>query len=462
MKLERDQISYPLIGWLLLLVTGALGRLHALESLSPPDLAFFHQASWAAIHGYGFEQTALEFDRGTLLGSVHISLVRLLWLPVHIVAPRVEGLIALQALAVGLSGLAALRLCRSDDGIPGPWSRGALLLCPLFPLLATADLRPLVFLLPASLWVIVGLREGRWFLVLGSGLIALSAREEAPYILGALVPWALWSRRSGQNFRSVWILAGLTLLGFICVELLWSGSGNIRTSIDPGATLASVMDGERKVFRWEQEWKFMLLLILGGLPALRAPLLLAPGILAWLYLAVFSDFEPMAPHHGGLHYLSVVAPFFIGAFALGMSRLEASGWMSRGRAHIFWGLALLTSAPHWIQVGDWTRSLIEQPQTGPRAMVRELRSQEGGVLAASRVAPLLSERRLLRIQGHFAVTPERSEEVANEIDWALLPLAAPAGEAGITEWAAWSRALPAAGLEPLRQEEGWVLWGHPP
>ena len=149
MRLFGSQHRVLFTAWILCLVIGAAGRLHSLESLSPPDLAFFHQASWSAVHGYGFDQTALEFDRGTLLGSMHLSLVRLLWLPLHWLAPRVETLVVLQALSVGVAGLAALRLGQSHGGGSGLWSRGVVLLCPFFPLLATVDLRPLVFLLPA-------------------------------------------------------------------------------------------------------------------------------------------------------------------------------------------------------------------------------------------------------------------------------------------------------------------------
>ncbi len=124
MKIPKEQVPFWLMAWLLCLTVGAVGRVHALESLSPPDLAFFHQSSWSAIHGHGFDQTALEFDRGTLLGSMHLSLVRLLWLPIHWMAPTIESLVALQALGVGFAGVAALRLTRSEGGLPGAWSRG--------------------------------------------------------------------------------------------------------------------------------------------------------------------------------------------------------------------------------------------------------------------------------------------------------------------------------------------------
>ena len=139
------------------------------------------------------------------------------------------------------------------------------------------------------------------------------------------------------RFWAVGLLVVLSISGWIGVHYGWSGAGNIRTTLDHSAVFDAVLNGERSIFRWEQEWHFAVPILLASLPALYCPLLLAPGIFAWLYLVVFSDFEPMAPGNGGLHYLSVVAPFWLGALALGMGRLERSGQLTGVRGQLLCG-----------------------------------------------------------------------------------------------------------------------------
>ena len=448
--------------WTLIVVFSAVGRLRSLESLSPPDLVFFAQSCWNASHGLGFEQTALEFDSGLLFRSMHLSVVRALWVPLFWILPKVETLVILQALAVAIGVLGACRLAGNRDQSASGLSLSLILFFPLSPVLASTDLRPLIWMYPAMVWVMVGLRENRPLWTVVAGTFALSAREEAPFLLVALLPWAIWERRDGTKWRSVVCLFCLAMTGWLYTQYGWSGAGNIRTTQDHAAVVQSVFSGNRPIFRWEQEWHFALPIMVASLPALRCPLLWAPGLFAWLYLVLFSDFEPMAPGNGGLHYLSVVAPFWLGALALGTGRMERRGQLSGIRGQLIWGLALLVAAPHWKQALDWSRTLMEDRDQGPYSMIFEIRDESGGVLAHPRVAPLLVERSLLRIQGHFQVTPERAQQVAGEVDWALLPRWAPPGDAGAEEWLLWNTALPEAGLAPVMEDERWILWGRQP
>ena len=460
-QIRKIHIQRCLIGiWTLVLLGSAVGRLRNLESLSPPDLAFFAQSCWNSCHGLGFEQTALEFDSGLLFRSMHLSIVRALWIPFFWVYPRVETLVILQALAVAVGILGAIRLSSSKGTSASSLSLALVLLFPMSPVLATTDVRPLIWMYPAVIWVIVGLREDRPMWTVLAALFALSAREEAPYVLAALIPWGIWERRGGSSWWTVGMLFVLTTVGWLCIRYGWSGAGNIRTTTDHSAVLQSIWSGERPVFRWKQEWEFALPIMIASLPALRCPLLWSPGLLAWLYLVVFSDFEPMAPGNGGLHYLSVVAPFWIGALALGVGRLERSGKLSGFRAQIVWGTALLVAVPQWKQAMTWCTSAFVKPEEGLYSMISMIRDDTGGVLAHPQVAPLLVERPLLRIQGHFQVTPERARQVSNEVDWALLPRRAPSGIEGSSEWALWNAALPEAGLTPVMEKENWILWAR--
>ena len=125
-----------------------------------------------------------------------------------------------------------------------------------------------------------------------------------------------------------------------------------------------------------------------------------------------------------------------------------------------WGMAVLVSAPSWFDCIDWIRADWRTDTPGLERVVSDLRQESGGVLVDPRVAPLLSGRSMLKIQGHFEVSPESSARVVSTVDWALLPQSAPPGEAGTVEWDLWMDSFAEGGLRPLRTMDGWVLWGR--
>ena len=83
------------------------------------------------------------------------------------------------------------------------------------------------------------------------------------------------------------LLVVLSISGWVGVHYGWSGSGNIRTTLDHSAVLDAVLNGERPIFRWEQEWHFALP-IFSGISSACAVLVVGTRIFAWLYLVVFS------------------------------------------------------------------------------------------------------------------------------------------------------------------------------
>ena len=60
--------------------TVAIGRLRALASLSPPDLAFFHQATWNATRGNGLYRRHSSSTQP--FSSIHPSLIRAVRVPI--------------------------------------------------------------------------------------------------------------------------------------------------------------------------------------------------------------------------------------------------------------------------------------------------------------------------------------------------------------------------------------------
>ena len=436
--------------------TVAIGRLRALASLSPPDLAFFHQATWNATRGNGFVQTALEFDAGSLLGSIHLSLIRAVWVPLYAVLPAPETLVGLQG-AVVMGGTAAIgsRVIQ-QSGRPAVWMV-VLGLHPLTMALTTCDLRPLTFIVPPGMLVIAGLYSGRTLLVLAGVVGATLAREEAWLVLLAMVPFALIQARKAERRRPLVALVGGVIGAWALPRGIWGHGGNITANADPIGTLQALWTGARPWFRWPVESTFAVRCLVVAWPAVRCPELLVPAVVGWFLLTVFSNMEPAAPEHGGLHYLSVLAPLLLGAATVGWARIQQTAAGSARSGWWRWALlGLVLAGPELQRAAAWGVQAM-QGSTLSREVDR-IRHQPGGVLTTSQAAPLLSGRSILRIQGHFAPTHERITAVCEEIDHALLSAERPPDGPPADEWDAWQNALPAAGLQVRTTAEGVQVW----
>ena len=430
----------------------AAGRLRAMESLSPPDLAFFHQATWSAARGLGFAQTALEFDRGTLTGSVHLSLIRALWVPAAALGAGPAALCAAQGAVVGLSALILAW------GLRGRAPAALLLPVGLHPLLwalGPCDLRPLIWSVPALCLLLAGAWRGRPGAVLAGAAWAALCREEAPLLIAAAGPAVLLRRDRGVALAWAAGLAGAAALPFA----VWGRASNLATHADPVAELGRLLAGERPLLRWWQEAHFGARCLLAALPALAAPELLLPGIAGWLWLVALSEREPAAPGQGGLHYLAVVAPFVLAAAALGAARLRArlSPGARRAGALLWGALAAAAAGPLLLRAAGWSAGLAS-----PDAHVGQLdellapvEADPGGVLADPRVAPRLSGRAVLRIQGHIDAGPERRAAEAQDLRWAVISLE-PQPELG-----AWRESLEGAGWTLESALGGMERWAAP-
>jgi len=432
----------------------AVARLRSLRSLSPPDLAFFHQASWNAARGRGFAQTALEFDAGTLLGSIHLSLVRLLWVPLSALWHGPELLVATQGIVLS-AGAAGAGLLAVDRDQRTPALALLLGLSPFALALGSCDLRPLTFVVVPAVLVAAGLAQARLGWVVVGGLGAILAREEAVWVLAALLPFGVtrvWKRRAGLPALAA--LVGLVGLAAAVPHLAWGHGSNIQANTDLPGTAAAILAGERPLIRWPVELAFLGRASLAALPAVLCPELLVPGLLGWGFLAVFSELEPAAPGQAGLHYLSVVAPFFLAATAVGVGR--AARLLHGQRLWLLAALSVVVAGPELMDGARWTSQALRTD--GLQQHVRRISALPGGVLTVSQAAPLLSSREVVRIQGHFTPTPERVMQVAAEIDYALLPAGRPADDPPADEWDRWQDALPSSGLKPVAEVEGVVVW----
>ena len=450
-----------ILGTTLLLVLLAVGRQRGLEPLSPPDLAFFHQSTWSAAHGEGFAQTALPFEGQGLLDCAHLSLVRALLVPFYALAPSLLTLVALQALAIGLSGFAAASLARSAGATPGVAALAALIVAihPLTIGLATADLRPIVFLAPGILWLLAGAARGSLLHLAMGGLLAISAREEALWVLLAAAPGALWLCPRPQRTLIGGALLLLVGISAALPLLVWGRLTQLSATTDHAAALAGIRAGHRALFRAPEELRFGILALLVALPAVRAPLLLLPAAAAWAYLAIFSSLDLAVPQHQGIHYLAVAWPLLMGAAAVGIGKL------ARGRALLLVLplVALVGQAADLPMLGRWMLAAGSPPAQARRLLeiAGPVASDPGGVVAEPRLAPWLANRAVIVVRGNLYADRGALDSIAPSLDWALLEVdgeGASGRPAQERRW--WRSALQEGGLERQAVRDGVERWGR--
>jgi hypothetical protein len=181
---------------------------------------------------------------------------------------------------------------------------------------------------------------------------------------------------------------------------------------------------------------------------------------AWLFLAALSALEPLAPGHGGLHYLAVCAPGLLGGAALALrGRLGPRG------GALSLALALLAGAPEWPDQLRWLGVGLGGPNARAAegaALTRPVRAQPGPVVTDPRAAPLLSTLPVLHLQGHFSGDAQTVEAALSAARWVLLPTGLRLPDPAEAE--AWARALSARGCTEEAQAPtlGLSRWSCPP
>ena len=479
---NEDRRRSGLLCAALLLALSALGALMAvgrqaeLEALSPPDLVFFAQSAASAARGGGFVQSALRFDDGGLWRSVHLSPIRLVHALAHRLWLHPFAAVAVQGALLGpvFAALRALLGRRLPAG-------GAALLAlslslhPLCLSLLLCDLRPITFMLPAGLLAAVGLSAAKpgpaFALGLLGGLLCAAAREEGPWVCLGLLPLALL-RLFGPG-RRAGLAGGIGLLlaiglGFMGPQLAWGHASNIAVNAALGERLGALAAGEAPLFRWPVERNFGLRALLGA-PTAPLSVLGWPAAAGWLGLSVASGLEPMAPLHGGLHYLAVAAPGWLGGAALGLRRwLPARlGPDPRRRAAAVGLGALLLSlgagAPEWADQARWLAAGLgaRSPRSiALNGLLKPVLDDPGPVVVAPALAPPLALLPAVHLQGHLQGDAETLRDTLPGLRWVVL-------DAGLefpdpAESAAWRAELDRRGCAPdSAPVEGLRRWRCP-
>ncbi|HEV7215147.1 MAG TPA: DUF2079 domain-containing protein, partial [Chloroflexota bacterium] len=191
------------------------------------DLGYEDQALWNTLHGHPYAFTLLSgggfsLDYQATLTHTSESLLayhaELLLAPLSLlyaVLPDVRALLALQAVVVCAGALAAFGLAtrRLHNAWAGCFVALAYLCSPFVEAELLSDFHT-VALDSALFMLLFYLIERRWLVpVLLTGLLAATAKEDAPVALALLGLWTLLRRR--------WRQAGLGLLAIGCIGALF-------------------------------------------------------------------------------------------------------------------------------------------------------------------------------------------------------------------------------------------------
>ena len=185
------------------------------------DLAFFHQWVHSAASGGPWASPLILEPQG-FFAQVHTHLVMPLVVAVYRFFPAQETLLWLHSLAAALSLWPAYRL---GERIAG--GRHAILCCLAvamfgpFQAVAVADFRPVALFLPGIVGLWYGAHRGSVLACIGWGLLALSGRQEASYLIAAsgVVMLALrWGDCTRKLALGVAALGGLSWIFFVAVK----------------------------------------------------------------------------------------------------------------------------------------------------------------------------------------------------------------------------------------------------
>lgn len=180
------------------------------------DLAFFTQIVHSAAHGGPWASPLLMEPQG-FFAMVHTHLVLPLVVATYALVQRQEVLLAWQGLFAGLTLWPAYRLaetCALERRLSRPWLLATLaalsiLLLGPFQATGTCDFRPSVLFMPGVVGVFAAARVRQPVAAVAWGLVALSGRQEASYLLVAsgaalcLLPWGPWGTE-GAWWRRAW------------------------------------------------------------------------------------------------------------------------------------------------------------------------------------------------------------------------------------------------------------------
>lgn len=390
----------PLVGvfYALAVICFAVSFLHQMAlfddmRVGGRDLAFFTQSLWNASQGNGL-RTTIGF-RGEHLFSEHFYLAHWIWVLPYKLIPSPYLLFAVQAMAISLTGLAALRLaiaCRVDATVAALLSCAVLLQPTLHGAASGINfygyhpdtLFPALFLF--ACWALKSDRM-TWFWILA--LSALATLEQAALVLAPLGIYMAVTGRTAAGI-ALCIASGAWFIGstgFIVPTYSDGRSAYYLKALRMFSDAEALRFAAVEVLTYAAQFT----ILLAGLPLLSAASLVAlPIVLVYAQAISVGYTVPL----GILSWhADLVLPVLVFGAVLSLVRLQKRFDLSRNVLLVFgaaWSLALAAVTYSYVYSGKGaTRS---EAELATLRQVRELVPETASLSASFFVAPHLSHR----------------------------------------------------------------------
>lgn len=359
------------------------------------DTALYDQLLWLLANGH--EPFSTVVSKPMLADHFQPGLALLT--PLYWLGAGVPTLLVVQSAALAAAGPALYALARASGARPALAAVPALLwiVSPFVARLNLWEFRPTAFVSALLVLGVLGVVQGRLWLLATTGILALSLKEDV-----ALVYLALGAVLVIRGQRRVGgVVAAASAAWFVVASLvIRSGSGSLeafgrRFAGDRGDSVGEALvwmarhplETAGDVARESLVYLVALLASTGGLPLL-APL--------WMLLALpsaahnaLSAYEPQ--HLLSYHYHQLTMTGLFVAAALGVARLQSAGRNVRigAGAGIALAVILAVAAGNWAHA-HWTQN-IRLPRETTRAALAVIPA-DAPVAATTHLLPQLSRR----------------------------------------------------------------------
>lgn len=391
------------------------------------DLAIFAHAVSQALHG-----TLYESIGGMRWLGGHVSPVLFLLAPLYAIARHPLALLAVQNVALAAAAWPVYRLARRESG-----SGAAALACavawllqPALGYLALFEFHPETLAVPALLFAIDALREGRTRATLLWAALALLTREDVALVTIALAAVSLaWTPRrpalAGMlaalgaaslvlSFAVIMPLAGSAQTDYATMYGRWGHSVHeVLGAVlrDPARAFAELFatPGDAQDSAFKPLYYVHVLLPFAFVP-LASPLLLAAAL-----PVLFEHFlsSRLSAHTIVFHYTALVLPFAGAALALGLGTLSRR---ARGAAPAIGALVLAGAVASQVLYGPFGNVGALRTMGPPESLRAETYDRaltpyrdafvrrvprEGGVIAGFELLSHFTGRTVLHALHHF-------------------------------------------------------------
>lgn len=415
------------------------------------DKGYFFHRVWQAAFMDAPQRTLLgtETGHGLVMGR-HVEPGLVLAVPPVRLFPRVEVMLLLQVLLVGLGGLAVGRLGLKSlrDPVSAVLCTLTWLTLPGLMFVVTEDFRTLTMAIPFALGAWAMLREGRLVPGLVLALAAAACREEVAVLMLGALPAMAWPGKPHRRWAAAGVLLAAAVSWLLFLRL---GLGRVSDFFGGGdlwgglaQAFGSSADGGGWAWTYAEQWASLAGAAIVALPV--APLAALVVVGNWLGSTATSGYVS-----GNAYHLWAVALAGMGLVLVGAAaKLERWRWPCRvALALLVTGNLVLWPAEMRGRALQAHRTLsgasapsqrVDSPWTVIRAVPADV-----PVLTDARYAAMLADRPVVYATDDWH-DPDDRAWLATAVDLAVLP-----------DFHEWVPLLENAGFERAMETGGAVL-----